>query len=100
MPPLRLSSKNAPILVLIADKIGLKLSAKACYDPTAAPSCGSCLSYVSLLFTLALHRMFKRLGALEKSNSGLNVSFLNTHPASDDRVKVCCRSSRFLHVLI
>jgi Zn-dependent protease with chaperone function len=52
-----------------ADKIGLKLSAKACYDPTGAPS------------------MFKRLGALEKSNTGLNVSFLNTHPASDDRVK-------------
>jgi hypothetical protein len=32
--------------------------------------------------------MFKRLGALEKSSGGLNVSFLNTHPASDDRVKV------------
>jgi len=51
-----------------ADKIGLKLSAKACFDPTAAPE------------------MFKRLGALEKS-AGLNVSFLNTHPASDERVK-------------
>lgn len=33
--------------------------------------------------------MFKRLGAVEKSNGGLNVSFLNTHPASDERVKVC-----------
>jgi len=32
--------------------------------------------------------MFKRLGALEKSAGGLNVSFLNTHPASDERVKV------------
>ena len=32
--------------------------------------------------------MFKRLGALEKSSGGLNVSFLNTHPASDERVKV------------
>lgn len=52
-----------------ADKIGLKLSAKACFDPAAAPS------------------MFKRLGALEKSSGGLNVSFLNTHPASDERVK-------------
>lgn len=29
-----------------------------------------------------------RLGALEKSGGGLNVSFLNTHPASDERVKV------------
>ncbi|KAH9987050.1 hypothetical protein BJV77DRAFT_1027253 [Russula vinacea] len=52
-----------------ADKIGLKLSAKACYDPTAAPSCGSCLSYVSLLFTLALHRMFKRLEAFSIQSS-------------------------------
>ena len=32
--------------------------------------------------------MFKRLGALEKSGGGLNVSFLNTHPASDERVRV------------
>ncbi|KAF8259043.1 hypothetical protein EI94DRAFT_1752577 [Lactarius quietus] len=37
-----------------ADKIGLKLSAKACFNPTAAPE------------------MFKRLGALEKSSGGLN----------------------------
>jgi hypothetical protein len=41
------------------------------------------------VLTLAVHRMFKRLGALEKSSGGLNVSFLNTHPASDERVKVC-----------
>ncbi|KAN0137529.1 peptidase family M48 domain containing protein [Lactarius tabidus] len=52
-----------------ADKIGLNLSAKACFNPTAAPE------------------MFKRLGALEKSSGGLNVSFLNTHPASEERVK-------------
>jgi len=52
-----------------ADKIGLRLSAKACFDPTAAPE------------------MFKRLAALEKSAGGLNVSFLNTHPASDERVR-------------
>ncbi|KAI0295074.1 hypothetical protein B0F90DRAFT_1213239 [Multifurca ochricompacta] len=52
-----------------ADKIGLRLSAKACFDPTAAPE------------------MFKRLGALEKAASGLNVSFLNTHPASEERVR-------------
>ncbi|KAH9169804.1 hypothetical protein EDB89DRAFT_1908314 [Lactarius sanguifluus] len=31
--------------------------------------------------------MFKRLGALEKSDGGMNVSFLNTHPASDERVR-------------
>lgn len=73
----------------LADKIGLKLSAKACFDPAAAPSCGSRLRFCSPVLTLAVHRMFKRLGALEKSNGGLNVSFLNTHPASDERVKVC-----------
>ncbi|KAH9054686.1 peptidase family M48-domain-containing protein [Lactarius vividus] len=49
--------------------IGLKLSAKACFNPTAAPE------------------MFKRLGALEKSGGGMNVSFLNTHPASEERVR-------------
>ncbi len=77
--------------VSLADKIGLKLSAKACFDPTAAPSCDSRLRFCSVVLTLALHRMFKRLGALKKS-SGLNVSFLNTHPASDERVKVCTTS--------
>lgn len=40
--------------------------------------------------------MFKRLGALEKSGGGLNVSFLNTHPASDERVKVQSYSMRCL----
>jgi hypothetical protein len=76
--------RSAPL----ADKIGLKLSAKACFDPAAAPSCGSRLRFCSAVLTLAVHRMFKRLGALEKSSGGLNVSFLNTHPASDERVKV------------
>jgi predicted Zn-dependent protease len=87
-----LTAKNAPITILrtpLADKIGLKLSAKACFDPAAAPSCGSRLGFCSVMLTLARHRMFKRLGALEKSCGGLNVSFLNTHPASDERVKVC-----------
>jgi hypothetical protein len=74
---------------LLADKIGLKLSAKACFDPAAAPSCGSRLMFCSAVLTLPLHSMFKRLGALEKSSGGVNVSFLNTHPASDERVKVC-----------
>ncbi|KAI9456016.1 hypothetical protein BJY52DRAFT_1277558 [Lactarius psammicola] len=56
-----------------ADKIGLKLSAKACFNPT-------CCARVRFL-------MFKRLGALEKSGGGINVSFLNTHPASEERVR-------------
>jgi len=49
-----------------------------------------CLFFrASLLLTPAfVSRMFKRLGALEKSGGGSNVSFLNTHPASDERVKV------------
>jgi|SRR6266404_9657045 len=74
-----------------ADKIGLKLSAKACFNPTAAPECVLLLPL--LLYErsccLAACRMFKRLGALERSSGGLNVSFLNTHPASDERVRVC-----------
>lgn len=54
--------------------------------------------------------MFKRLGALQKSNGGLNVSFLNTHPASDERVKVCAGhlglfvyelcTAHFIHLVI
>ena len=60
------------------------------------------LFYDYLLLTLdpynpyTPHRMFKRLGALEKSSGGLNVSFLNTHPASDDRVKVTYSVMPFL----
>jgi len=86
-PPKRLPTER--LLVPSADKIGLKLSAKACFDPTAAPSCGSHLRHFPPVLTRVLHRIFKRLGALEKSSGGLNVSFLNTHPASDGRVKVC-----------
>jgi hypothetical protein len=82
----RQKKEQSVYLPLSADQIGLKLSAKACFDPTAAPSCGSRLRFCSAVLTLAVHRMFKRLGAL---NGGLNVSFLNTHPASDERVKVC-----------
>ncbi|GBE85642.1 Mitochondrial metalloendopeptidase OMA1 [Sparassis crispa] len=50
-----------------ADKIGLTLSSKACYDPRSAPE------------------MFARLGKLDEGY--LNISFLNTHPTSDKRIK-------------
>ena len=89
-----MTNKKPVIVTSLADKIGLKLSAKACFDPTAAPECVFWFSLFMplppclLTFALASHRMFKRLGALEKSGGGLNVSFLNTHPASDERVKV------------
>ncbi|KAI0260574.1 peptidase family M48-domain-containing protein [Gloeopeniophorella convolvens] len=52
-----------------ADQIGLRLSAKACFDPTAAPE------------------MFTRLGALEKGAGGWTPTFLRTHPLSEARVK-------------
>jgi|SRR5712671_4488699 len=80
--------KYLRVIVPVADKIGLKLSAKACFDPTAAPECVHVCILIRILLTLVSHRMFKRLGALEKSAGGLNVSFLNTHPTSDERVKV------------
>jgi len=54
---------------LEADVIGLRLSAKACYNPEAAPE------------------MFNRMGQLEKGKR-LNVDFLYTHPTSENRVKV------------
>jgi len=56
---------------LEADVIGLKLSAKACYNPEAAPA------------------MFTRMGQLEKAQGNrLNVDFLYTHPTSENRVKM------------
>lgn len=56
---------------LEADVIGLRLSAKACYDPEASPE------------------MFKRMGQLEKAQGKrLNVDFLYTHPTSENRVKM------------
>ncbi|KAI0631713.1 peptidase family M48-domain-containing protein [Trametes polyzona] len=52
-----------------ADKIGLRLSARACYDPEAVP------------------QMFVRLGQLERATSGRHIDFLATHPASEKRSK-------------
>ncbi|TCD71070.1 hypothetical protein EIP91_000162 [Steccherinum ochraceum] len=49
-----------------ADKLGLQIMAKACYDPQAAPA------------------MFQRLGQLE---GGRKFDFLSTHPISDKRTK-------------
>ncbi|KAI0062113.1 hypothetical protein BV25DRAFT_1804489 [Artomyces pyxidatus] len=54
---------------LEADTIGLRVAAKACFDPAAAPA------------------MFRRLGALEEKQGRLNVDFLYTHPTSETRVK-------------
>ncbi|KAI0665490.1 peptidase family M48-domain-containing protein [Trametes maxima] len=52
-----------------ADKIGLRLSSRACFDPEAIPE------------------MFSRLGRLEQATSGKHVDFLATHPASEKRSK-------------
>ncbi|KAI0641727.1 peptidase family M48-domain-containing protein [Trametes meyenii] len=52
-----------------ADKIGLRLSSRACFDPEAIPE------------------MFSRLGRLEQATSGGRVDFLATHPASEKRSK-------------
>ncbi|KAI0321738.1 peptidase family M48-domain-containing protein [Amylostereum chailletii] len=53
---------------LEADKIGLKLMAKACYDPASSPA------------------MFRRLGAMQKPGS-FTLDFMETHPPSEKRVK-------------
>ncbi|KAF6752363.1 peptidase family M48-domain-containing protein [Ephemerocybe angulata] len=53
-----------------ADMIGLRLMSRACYNPGAAPA------------------MFARLGQIEKSvASRSSLEFLQTHPASENRVK-------------
>ncbi|KAI0740130.1 peptidase family M48-domain-containing protein [Earliella scabrosa] len=53
-----------------ADKIGLRLSSRACFDPAAVPE------------------MFSRLGRLEASKGGRHVDFLTTHPASEKRSQI------------
>ncbi|KAL1942267.1 hypothetical protein VTO73DRAFT_6331 [Trametes versicolor] len=50
-----------------ADKIGLRLAARACYDPEAVP------------------QMFDRLGQLERASNGRHIDFLTTHPTSEKR---------------
>ncbi|TFK87113.1 hypothetical protein K466DRAFT_646059 [Polyporus arcularius HHB13444] len=52
-----------------ADKIGMRLSSRACFDPEAVPE------------------MFLRLGKLEQSMGGRHIDFLTTHPASEKRSK-------------
>ncbi|KAF9782487.1 hypothetical protein BJ322DRAFT_1111347 [Thelephora terrestris] len=62
---------NSRTQELEADVIGLRLSAKACYNPEAAPE------------------MFNRMGKLEQAQGArLNVDFLYTHPTSESRVKM------------
>lgn len=54
---------------LEADEIGLKLAAKACYNPAAAPA------------------VFQRMEQIDKQNRGLNVNFLYTHPTFEKRIE-------------
>jgi len=67
---LLLELPNSRTVELEADAIGLKLSAKACYDPRAVPE------------------MFMRLGQMEAKQGGLGqLGFLRTHPLSKTRVE-------------
>ncbi|KAL5500923.1 OMA1 [Sanghuangporus vaninii] len=62
---------NSRAMELEADKIGLQLAARACFDPRGAVS------------------MQTRLAKLEAQHSSrLNLSFLQTHPAGVTRVKL------------
>ncbi|KAI0739501.1 peptidase family M48-domain-containing protein [Daedaleopsis nitida] len=53
-----------------ADKIGIRLSSRACFDPAAVPE------------------VFTRLGRLEQATHGRHIDFLATHPASEKRSDV------------
>ncbi|THH05583.1 hypothetical protein EW145_g4681, partial [Phellinidium pouzarii] len=66
------SLPNSRTVELEADKIGLQLAARACFDPRGAPA------------------MQKRLLEAEKRGGGrlLNVSFLSTHPTGEKRIKI------------
>lgn len=56
-------------LELEADSIGLRLMAKACYDPRASI------------------QMNASLGQLEKNNPAAQFKYFSTHPPSTERVK-------------
>ncbi|KAI9059474.1 hypothetical protein FKP32DRAFT_1668676 [Trametes sanguinea] len=60
---------NSRTQELEADKIGLRLSSRACFDPEVVPE------------------MFARLARLEKTAGGGHIDFLATHPASEKRAK-------------
>ncbi|KLO12114.1 hypothetical protein SCHPADRAFT_941515 [Schizopora paradoxa] len=60
---------NSRTQELEADRVGLRMMARACYDPRASPD------------------MFERLGKLENSKGRLNMDFLYTHPTSMTRIK-------------
>ncbi|KAI5123023.1 hypothetical protein M0805_007644 [Coniferiporia weirii] len=66
------SLPNSRTQELEADKIGLQLAARACFDPRGAPA------------------MQARLLDLERRQGSrrLNVSFLYTHPTGDQRIKL------------
>ncbi|TFY59203.1 hypothetical protein EVJ58_g5927 [Rhodofomes roseus] len=59
---------NSRMHELEADKVGLRLMSRACYDPQAAPA------------------MFTRLAKLE--GAGSRFQFLSTHPATEQRIEV------------
>ncbi|KAH9840613.1 peptidase family M48-domain-containing protein [Rhodofomes roseus] len=58
---------NSRMHELEADKVGLRLMSRACYDPQAAPA------------------MFTRLAKLE--GAGSRFQFLSTHPATEQRIE-------------
>ncbi|KAH9850410.1 peptidase family M48-domain-containing protein [Lenzites betulinus] len=61
---------NSRTMEYEADKIGLRLAARACFDPEGVP------------------QAFSRLAQLERAMGGMHIDFLTTHPASDKRSKV------------
>ena len=77
-----------------ADKIGLHLASKACYDPQAAVECVS-LSLVMisqpffwLTVVIGSHRMQTRLAQMERKMGRLNIDFIYTHPTGQKRINV------------
>ncbi|TBU26436.1 peptidase family M48-domain-containing protein [Dichomitus squalens] len=58
---------NSRTMEYEADKIGIRLSSRACFDPNAVPE------------------MFSRLGKLEQAMGSRHIDFLTTHPASEKR---------------
>ncbi|KAG6830723.1 hypothetical protein H0H92_015002 [Tricholoma furcatifolium] len=81
---------NSRTQELEADKIGMNLMARACFDPKGAVEC--VLLYIFQETSSAdmpihpRHRMFQRMRKVESESSVL-TSFFNTHPSSMKRIE-------------
>ena len=91
----------------IADNVGLRLMAQACYDPRESVKCVAMIRHMFWSLTPRISiRMWARMSELEQKQGGSSwfnmgsTDFFQTHPANAKRIKVSLHSVHsFLHYL-